>query len=102
MATSRNQTTAKKEEAKTTNAPYAEQAAALADDARALAEGIREDLAKLRERFVDDFADTAPEPANASAADGVRRVPMAIDEVVRAIEGLTLVAAELSRAAMTG
>lgn len=104
MATQKSQTTtAKKDEtkdaAKAAAASYGERANALAADTRELADNIREDLAKLRERCIDDFADTAPEPADAAAADGVRRIPMAIDEVTRALDGLVVTAADLTRAA---
>lgn len=110
MATSKDQTTktettakgpaaAKKTTAKAEEASYAEQAAVLADDTRALAESIRADLGKLRQRCVDDFRDIAPEPTDAPAADGVRRIPMGIDEVTRALDGLAVTAADLTRQA---
>lgn len=105
MATSKDQTaktgtaatTAKKAEAKA-EAPYADQAAALADDTRALAESIREDLDKLSER-VRDLSATPATVADSQTADGVRRIPMAVDAVTQALNGLVVTAADLSRQA---
>lgn len=77
---------------------YAEQALTLADDTRALAESIREDLDKLTER-VRDLGDVETRPEDGPALAGVGRIPMAIDEVNRALQALTVTAADLSRQA---
>lgn len=100
MATQRNQTsTAKKGgETKAADAPYGEQAAALADGTRTLAESIREDLDKLSER-VRDMNATPVTVADSQTADGVRRIPMAVDAVTQALHGLVTAAADLSRQA---
>lgn len=74
---------------------YAEQAAALADDTRALAESIRSDLADLKDHC-GQLNQTAPEPEDQPAADAVRRVPMGVDEVTRALDGLVAVAVDLA------
>ncbi|MGH3375993.1 MAG: hypothetical protein ACRDP6_14740 [Actinoallomurus sp.] len=100
MATQRNQTTtpAKKVEAKAEEAPYADQAAVLADDTRALAEDIRADLDKLTER-INGFGDLTPGDSDGPTADGIRRLPAAVAEVQRTLQGLALAAADLSRQA---
>lgn len=77
---------------------YSEQAAALADDARALAERVRGEVTDLVER-VNEVQQTEPTVQEAPAADGVRRVPMAVGDVIRALEGLTAAAAELQQRA---
>lgn len=74
---------------------YLDQAAALATDVRALAEGMREALAEVEDRCAK-VNETAPEAAAYAAADGVRRIPMATGDVRRALEGLVHAAAELA------
>jgi hypothetical protein len=97
-ATTKDQPAAKKAEAKAEEAPYADQAAVLADDTRALAESIREDLDKLSER-VRDMSATPTTVADSQTADGIRRIPMALDAVTQALQGLALTAADLTRQA---
>jgi hypothetical protein len=95
--TSKDQPAAKRTQGKT-EAPYADQAAALADDTRALAESIREDLDKLSGR-VRDMNATPVTVADSQTADGVRRIPAAVDAVTQALHGLVTAAADLSRQA---
>lgn len=83
---------------KADEASYTDRALALADDTRALAESIREDLDKLTER-VRDLGDVETRPEDGPALAGVGRIPMAIDEVHRALQALTVTAADLSRQA---
>ena len=74
---------------------YLDQAAVLAADVRALAEGMREALAEIEARCVE-INQTAPEAAAYAAADAVRRIPMSAGDVHRALEGLVHAAAELA------
>jgi len=74
---------------------YIDQAAALAADVRALAEGMRAALVEVEERCAE-VNQTAPEPTAFAAADGVRRIPMATGDVHRALEGLVHAAADLA------
>lgn len=78
------------------SASYLDQAAALATDVRALAEGMREELTAVEERIADLNQTTAPEPGDFAAADGVRRIPMSTADVHRALEGLVHAAADLA------
>lgn len=77
---------------------YGEQAAALAADTRDLAENITGELDKLASR-IDDINETEPTADEAPAADGIRRIPMAIDEAKRAMHALVVAAADLTRQA---
>lgn len=85
-------------EAKKSGLSYGEQAASLAADTRALTERIREDLGKLTDR-ISGINETAPTADDVLVADGIRRVPMVIEEVHRALAALDVAAADLSRAA---
>lgn len=77
---------------------YSEQAAALADDARALAERVRGEIDDLLAQ-VEQVQRTEPGVTEALVADGVRRIPMATGDVVRALEGLSVHAATLQQRA---
>lgn len=105
MATSKpsdDKTTASKTTAKAsgqkTEATYSEQAASLADAARALVEDIREKLTDLTDQF-HEVQQTEPTTAEGPVADGARRIPMSVGEVHRALEGLHAAAAELQQRA---
>lgn len=74
---------------------YSEHAASLADDVRALAEEMREKIDEVVERC-GKVNETSPNPAELQAANGVRRIPMAADDVRRALEGLVAVSAALA------
>lgn len=75
---------------------YSELAASLADDVRAIAEGMRDKLNEVTERCAE-VNETAPTPEDFQAASGVRRIPMSVDDVNRALSGLVAVAADLAR-----
>jgi len=75
---------------------YSGQAARLAEQVRAAVEEISETLGGLREQ-VDRVQQTEPAVAEARAADGVRRVPMAVGEVERALVGLRSAGVEVAR-----
>lgn len=101
-----DQSTAKKtsDEPKTgtarkTERSYTETAATLSGDARDLADRIREDLAKLRERCITDFEDAAPGVEEAPTAGALQRIPMAIDDINRALDGLVVATTDLTRTA---
>lgn len=74
---------------------YSEHAASLADDVRALAEEMREKIDEVVERC-GKVNETSPNPDELQAANGVRRIPMAADDVRRALEGLVAVSADLA------
>jgi hypothetical protein len=103
VATSKGQTaTAKKTETEAdakASASYAATAMALGGDARALADSIREDLAKLRARCADDFTGVAPAINDAATTHAISRIPAAVDDVLRTLEGLIAAAADLTREA---
>lgn len=82
-------------EAKKATASYSEQAASLADDVRALAEDMRDKIAEVVDRC-GKVNETAPNPDDLQAANGVRRIPLATEDVTRALEGLVAVAADLA------
>ncbi|MCQ0012000.1 hypothetical protein [Actinomadura madurae] len=76
---------------------FAEQAAQIAADARALADNTRHELAALTERCGDL---TRVDPGDAAAlADHVRRIPMAVDDANRALAALAATGAALTAAA---
>ncbi|MDF5758603.1 hypothetical protein [Spongiactinospora sp. TRM90649] len=77
---------------------YSEQATALAIDVRALAEDVGERLDGLL-GHVNRVQQTAPEVTEAAAADGVRRIPMAVGDVLRTLEGLRAAAGDLAQRA---
>jgi len=77
---------------------YAVQAARLAEQVQAAVEEISETLGGLRQQ-VDWVQRTEPAVAEARAADGVRRIPMAVGDVERALSGLRSAAAEVARRA---
>lgn len=99
--TSKGQPAPKSTSSKADEATYTDQALALADDTRALADSIRADLDKLTDR-ISGFGDLTPGDGDGATADGVRRLPMAIAEVRRALAALDLEGAELARTAATG
>lgn len=74
---------------------YKEQASALADDTRALVDDIREQLDDVLKRCTD-LNDTEPTDRERPAADGIRRVPMSLADVKRALDGLVAVCADTS------
>ena len=78
-----------------TSVSYLDQAAVLAADVRALAEGMREALTEVEARCAE-INQTAPEAAAYAAADAVRRIPMSTGDVHRALEGLVHAAADLA------
>jgi hypothetical protein len=96
--TSKDHPAAKKTQAKTEEAPYADQAAALADDTRELAEGIQGHLDDLTKR-ITELGNVTPGDNDGPTADGVRRLPTAVAEVQRTVQALVLTAADLTRQA---
>lgn len=80
------------------DASYSGQAAKLAADARGAVEQMREQLWELVEQ-VSQVQQTAPDVTESAVADGVRRIPMAVGEVVRAMQGLQAAASELAQRA---
>lgn len=78
-----------------TKGTYTEQAAVLATDVRAWAEDMRDKSAEFDQRCTD-LNQTEPGPDGASAADGVRRIPMATDDLNRALASLQSVASDLA------
>lgn len=87
-------TTAKSDTGKS----YAEQAATLAADTRKLADDMRQQLADLVNRC-GELNDLEPAAEDGPAADTVRRVPMSVGDIDRALEGLATVAGELAQKA---
>lgn len=81
---------------KKADASYSEKATALAADTRALADSVREDLAKLIDQ-IGALNETEPTADEARVADGVRRIPMGVNEVTRAVAALDHAAADLAR-----
>lgn len=79
--------------------PYGEAAAELAADVRDMAEQMLKDLADLNARVDKLHTTSAPTADEGPAADGVRRIPMATEDVTRAVHGLLSTAADLQRAA---
>lgn len=109
MATSKDQSakttgTTKGAEAKTTAAAsdtssdttYADEAAKLAADTRAMADDMRQQLADLNTRC-GKVGENEPAADDGPAADTVRRIPMAVSDIDRALEGLATVAGELAQ-----
>lgn len=77
---------------------YGGKAADLATDVRTTVDNIREQLGGLTDQVEDLQQNTAPTADESLAADGVRRIPMAVDAVRRALDGLNAAAADLQRA----
>ena len=80
------------------DASYSGQAAKLAADAQRLVDQTRDRLEGLM-HGVQHVQQTAPTVTEAAVADGVRRIPMAVGEVRRAVDGLQAAAAELAQRA---
>lgn len=99
MATpSKDQTAAKKTEAKTAvSKPYVEQAGDIAADVRALADRIREDVTALTDRIDEFHQNTEPETSEVPVADGVRRLNPTFATVIDAANALDLAGADLYR-----
>jgi hypothetical protein len=95
------QDAAKPDDTKTSEASYGERAVELGGDTRTIAEAMRDQLDDLTER-IGGLRQTAPGQFDAAAADGVGRLPMAIDGVRTALDGLVHVAAELAVKAQQG
>jgi len=85
----------KPNETKPSEASYGQQAVELGSDARTIAEAMRDQLDDLTER-IGSLRQTAPGQFDAVAADGVNRLPMAIDGVRTALDALVHVSAELA------
>lgn len=105
MATSKDQSakstgTATKSAAAASNTSsdttYADEAAKLAADTRAMADDMRQQLADLNTRC-GKVNENEPIAADGPAADTVRRIPMAVSDIDRALEGLATVAGELAQ-----
>lgn len=110
MATAKDQpakstgSTTKSAEAKTTavttdtgsDKTYADEAAKLAADTRVMADDMRQQLADLNTRC-GKVNENEPTAADGPAADTVRRIPMAVSDIDRALEGLATVAGELAQ-----
>lgn len=91
-----------------TNAPAEKASGADTYSSRAAALGaaVRDTVEELRSQVndvvgqVDDLQqNNEPEPVEIPVADGVRRIPMAAGEVLRALDGLNAAAADLQRTA---
>ena len=78
---------------------YADAAADLAAAARETAEKIRKQLTDLREHY-DGVQKNTPSTTEGVIAAGVGRIPMAVGEVERALEGLLMASAELASRAV--
>lgn len=104
MATSKDQsakstgTTTKSAAASDTSSDttYADEAAKLAADTRTMADDMRQQLADLNTRC-GKVNENEPTAADGPAADTVRRIPMAVSDIDRALEGLATVAGELAQ-----
>jgi hypothetical protein len=94
--TSSTKTTAKS--AAGTGKSYADEAATLAADTRKLADDMRQQLANLVNRC-GELNDLEPAAEDGPAADTVRRIPMSVGDIDRALEGLATVAGELAQKA---
>ncbi|MGI5155815.1 hypothetical protein [Microbispora sp. CA-102843] len=78
---------------------YTDAAAGLAAAARETADNIGKQLRDLQEKY-DGVQQTAPSISEATVSAGVQRIPMAIGEVERALEGLRMAGAELASRAV--
>lgn len=75
---------------------YTAKAGALADKVLALVEDTRARLDDLTTCINDEVQQVAPGPDEQAVADAVRRVPMSMDDVRRALDGLSAVASDLA------
>lgn len=78
---------------------YSEQAASLGTDARDLGERLIGEMRDLVQRVDDMQAEAVSTPADSAAVEGMRQLPMAADDVTRALRGLITAAANLQRTA---
>jgi hypothetical protein len=78
---------------------YSSAAADYADAARKIVDDMREQLDDLDKHF-DEVQENVPGTDEALVADGVRRIPMALGELRRALEGLQNAAGELAQRAI--
>lgn len=95
-ASAKNTSSTKAATKSDTDKPYAEQAATLAADTRAMADDMRQQLADLVNRC-GEVNETEPAAEDGPAADTVRRIPMSVSDIDRALEGLATVAGELAQ-----
>jgi hypothetical protein len=78
---------------------YGGKAADLAARVRTTVDKIREQFSDLTDEVDDLQHNTTPTAAEIPTADGVRRIPMAVGEVLRALDGLNAAAADLAHRA---
>jgi len=78
---------------------YTERAAVLADEVRAAADAIRDQVETVNGKVLELQQAMMPNPGEARVAGGVRRIPMATSDVTRAVEGLAAAAVDLQRRA---
>jgi len=76
---------------------YVDEAAKLAADTRELAEKMRDQVGEVVDRCRDLQQNNEPGPQDFAAANGVRRIPMAVADVARALDALVSAAADLAR-----
>lgn len=74
---------------------YTDKALSLAGDVRDYVDKTRADLNKLLDRLNDDVQQTERTFAESPVAEGVRRIPMAAGDVIRALQGLAVAASDL-------